>query len=432
MTTATVSLWGRDIGAVHWDAETGLSSFQYEPEFVAGGINISPMTMPATNAIYSFPALPRETFHGLPGLLADSLPDDYGNALIDAWLAQQGRTGSTFNPVQRLCYMGARGMGALEYAPAAGPTADASERVDIAALVELAGEILAQRNQIRGNFTNISRRDALEQILRVGTSAGGARAKAVIAWNSETNEVRSGQLKADSGFSYWILKFDGVSGNKDKELEDPAGYGLIELAYAKMATEAGISMTECRALQEGGRTHFMTRRFDRTPQGHKLHMLSLGGMTHYDYRRPGVYSYEQAIQVMRELGLGAEDVEEQFRRMAFNIVARNQDDHVKNISFIMDREGRWYLSPAYDITYSYNPTGDWTSRHQMSMNGKRDGFVLQDFLDCGANALMKRGRARSILDEVNAAVSNWRRYAEDAGVAEGVMAGIGASHRLGF
>ena len=432
MTTATVSLWGRDIGAVYWDAETGLGSFQYEPEFVAGGINISPMTMPTTNAIYAFPALPRETFHGLPGLLADSLPDDYGNALIDAWLAQQGRTGSTFNPVQRLCYMGARGMGALEYAPAAGPTADASERVDIAALVELAGEILAQRNQIRGNFANISRRDVLEQILRVGTSAGGARAKAVIAWNSETNEVRSGQLKADSGFSYWILKFDGVSGNKDKELEDPAGYGLIELAYAKMATGAGIRMTECRALQEGGRTHFMTRRFDRTPQGHKLHMLSLGGMAHYDYRRPGACSYEQAIGVMRKLGLGAEDIEEQFRRMAFNIVARNQDDHVKNISFIMDRDGQWYLSPAYDITYSYNPTGDWTSRHQMSMNGKRDGFVLQDFFDCGANALMKRGRARSILNDVIAAVSNWSRYAEDAGVAEDVMAGIGASHRLGF
>ena len=430
MTYAKVRLWGRDIGAVGWDENAAIANFEYDPEFRESSIEIAPLTLPLSDQIYSFPALARETFHGLPGLLADSLPDDFGNALINAWLAREGRSPESFNPVERLCYTGVRGMGALEFVPATGPTAGKSEQIDINALVELASRILTQRNKLRETFLPEDRSSALQNILRVGTSAGGARAKAIIAWNPETNEVRSGQVDAGEGFSYWLLKFDGVSGNKDKELEDPAGYGLIEYAYAKMARAAGITMMESRLLQENGRSHFMTERFDRTESGAKMHMQSLGAMEHFDYRRAGAYSYEQALRTIRRLGLPMESIEEQFRRMAFNIVGRNQDDHVKNIAFLMNRAGKWSLSPAFDITYSYNPSGAWTSTHQMSLNGKRDGFTLEDFRACAATASMKRGRAEEILREVQDSVLKWNEFAREAGVPEDVANRIKKTHRL--
>jgi serine/threonine-protein kinase HipA len=253
-------------------------------------------------------------------------------------------------------------------------------------------------------------------MLRIGTSAGGARAKAVIAWNPQTNEVRSGQVKAGEGFEYWLMKFDGVGGNKDKELEDPKGYGAIEYAYSRMAVDAGIAMSPCRLFEEGGRRHFMTRRFDRQDGGGKLHMQSLCGLAHYDFNQAGAFSYEQALQVVRKLGLSMTAVEELFRRMVFNMVGRNQDDHVKNIAFLMDRSGEWSLSPAFDVTYSYQPTGQWTSSHQMTLNGKRDGFVLDDFKACSKAASMKRGRAEAIIGEVREVVGRWRDYADEAGV----------------
>ena len=430
MTTAVVRLWGRDIGAVSWNAEGSVGNFEYDPAFRSSGIEIAPLTMPLSNRIYNFPALPRPTYHGLPGLLADSLPDDFGNALINAWLARQGRSPDTFDPVERLCYTGTRGMGALEYQPARGPALDQSVEVDVAALVELASEILTRRNTLQGSFLPDERRETLRDILRVGTSAGGARAKAIIAWNDRTGDVRSGQVSAGDGFSYWLLKFDGVSGNRDKELDDPAGFGLIEYAYYRMAKEAGIQMSDCRLLEEGGRSHFMTKRFDRTETGSKLHMQSLCAMAHFDFKRAGAYSYEQALQTIRKLGLSIEAVEEQFRRMAFNIVARNQDDHVKNIAFLMDRSGHWSLSPAYDMTYSYNPQGDWTSSHQMTLNGKRDGFTMEDFEACARLASMKRGRAREILAEVHDAVLRWQEIAEETGISESRIEEIGRNQRL--
>lgn len=417
MTTAEIKLWGRTIGAVSWDENAGFANFEYQREFVDSGIEVAPITMPLNDQIYSFPALPWETFKGLPGLLADSLPDDFGNALIDAWLAREGRNRESFDPVQRLCYTGSRGMGALEYVPSIGPSPTESENIDIKALVELASEILTKRNQLQGSFDAPDRKKSLQEILRVGTSAGGARAKAIIAWNPKTNEVRSGQIDAGQDFSYWLLKFDGVSGNKDKELEDPAGYGLIEYAYHKMAISAGIDMKECRILKENGRSHFMTRRFDRTDFGQKIHMQSFGAMEHFDYKKPGAYSYEQALRTIRQLEMPADSVEEQFRRMALNIIGRNQDDHVKNIAFLMDRSGTWSLSPAFDVTYSYNPTGDWTRTHQMSLNGKRDNFNVGDFKACARTASMKRGRAEDILEQVQDAVSKWQDFAENAGVS---------------
>ena len=430
MTIAEVKLWGKTIGAVSWDENTGLANFEYEPAFIGSGIEVAPITMPLSDRIHSFPALPRETFHGLPGLLADSLPDDFGNALINMWLAKEGRDPGSFNPVERLCYTGNRGMGALEYVPSQGPLNTESTHVDVQALVELASEILTKRNQLNSSFSPLDRENSLQDILRVGTSAGGARAKAIIAWNPETDEIRSGQIKAGEGFFYWLLKFDGVSGNKDKELEDPAGYGLIEYAYYKMALEAGIEMKECRLLKENNRSHFMTRRFDRTDSGRKIHMQSLGAMEHFDFKKAGAHSYEQALRTIRKLGIPMDSIEEQFRRMAFNIIGRNQDDHVKNIAFLMDPSGTWSLAPAFDMTYSYNPNGAWTSTHQMSLNGKRDNFSLEDFKACSKNAAMKRGRAKEILLQVQNAVLKWKVFAIEAGVSENLADRIAKAHRL--
>jgi len=417
MSMAKVRLWGSTIGAVTLEEGGSIAAFQYDPGFAQSGIEVSPISMPLSDRVYVFPELPQRTFHGLPGLLADSLPDRFGNALIAAWLARQGRPPESFNAVERLCYTGARGMGALEFAPAIGPKPQRAKKIEIDALVELVSEVLSHRENLKTTFAGEKRKNALSDILRVGTSAGGARAKAVIAWNRETNEVRSGQIEAGKGFDYWLLKFDGVTGNKDKELEDPKGYGAIEYAYYLMAKAAGVTMSECRLLEEGGRRHFMTRRFDRLDGGEKLHMQSLCALAHFDFNQAGAYSYEQALLTIRQLNLPMAAVEEQFRRMAFNILARNQDDHVKNIAFLMDKAGQWSLAPAFDVIYSHNPVGDWTATHQMTMNARRAGFTLDDFRACAKSAMMKRGRAEAIVEEVHAAVSKWADYAEQAQVA---------------
>lgn len=426
---AEVRLWDTVIGAISRERGRSVATFQYDAEFVQSGIEVAPLMMPLSEKIYEFPGLPPNTFHGLPGMLADSLPDKFGNALIDTWLAGQGRTPESFDAVERLCYTGRRGMGALEFTPAIGPKPRKATKIEIDSLVRLASDVLSDRTGQKGNFGGASREKALNDILRVGTSAGGARAKAVIAWNPETNEVRSGQVDAGDGFGYWLLKFDGVSGNRDKELDDPKGYGAIEYAYYLMAKEAGITMSDCRLLEENGRRHFMTRRFDRLQSGRKLHMQSLCAMAHYDFNMAGAYSYEQAFQVIRRLGLGMDAVEEQFRRMVFNIVARNQDDHVKNIAFLMDRAGQWFLAPAFDVTYSYNPDGAWTSKHQMTLNGKGDGFTFDDLKTCAKTAMMKNGRAKTILAEVTGAVEKWQAFADEAEVAPQWRGKIEATHR---
>ena len=428
---AEVRLWGRTIGAVSLDEGRDVAAFQYDPAFATSGIELSPLMMPLGNRVYEFP-LPRDTFHGLPGMLADSLPDRFGNALIDAWLATEGRAPASFGAIERLCYVGTRGMGALEFAPALGPRTRTATTIEVDALVRLAGEVLTHRANLRGHFHDEGKGLALRNLLLVGTSAGGARAKAVIAWNPTTNEVRSGQIAAGQGFEYWLLKFDGVAGNKDKELEDPKGYGAIEYAYHLMARAAGITMSECRLLEEHGRRHFMTRRFDRLADGEKLHMQSLGALAHFDFNQAGAYGYEQALLTIRQLGLPMAAVEEQFRRMVFNIVARNQDDHVKNIAFLMNKQGEWSLAPAFDVTYSYNPDGSWTATHQMTLNGKRDGFTVEDFTAGANSALMKRGRAATILDEVQAAVRRWPEFASQAKIGDAVVAAIQGTHRLTF
>ncbi len=429
-TLAAVRLWGGQIGAVLLDDGSDTAVFEYDPEFAQSGIEVAPLTMPLRpSERHAFPALARETFRGLPGLLADSLPDRYGNTLIDAWLATQGRSPESFDVVERLCYIGTRGMGALEFEPVLGPTA-ATHALQIDALVELASEILSQRTELRASLADPQRAATMQAILEVGTSAGGARAKAVIAWNPDTNEVRSGQVDAGPGFQQWLLKFDGVSGNRDKELEDPLGFGVVEYGYALMAREAGIVMSPCRLLEEGGRRHFMTRRFDRIEGDGKLHMQTLGAIAHFDYNQAGAHSYEQALLVIRRLGLSMDAIEQQFRRMTFNVVARNQDDHVKNIAFLMERDGRWRLAPAYDLTHAYQPDGRWTSRHQMTINGKRDGFELADLRAVAEVASMKRGRAETIVAEVSAVVARWSEFAARVRLDEQRAGQIAATHRL--
>ena len=429
-TVAEVRLWGSRIGAVSLADGERAATFEYDPAFGESGIEPAPIEMrAAAGRPYRFPDLAPESFSGLPGMLADSLPDRYGNALIDAWLATRGREPESFNAVERLCYIGRRGMGALEFRPARGPRAVRSHAVDVEALVELAAEVMAARADLAVSLRRPGKRNALREILRVGTSAGGARPKALIALNPETGEVRSGQLDAEPGFEQWILKFDGI-GDASRDLGASRGYGAIELAYTRMAKRAGIEMTESRLLDEGGRRHFMTRRFDRTADGDKLHMQSLAALAHLDYNRPGANSYEQAFQVIRRLGLPRAAVEQQFRRMVFNVVARNQDDHVKNIAFLMDRAGEWSLSPAFDLVFAYNPSGRWTSRHQMSINGKVDGIGLADLRAVADLASMKRGRAEAILAEVVDVVRAWSEPAAEAGVAAERVTEIAAAHRL--
>ena len=410
---AEVTLWGSTIGYVSMSERSSVADFEYDKDFIGSGIELSPLRMPLSSRVYQFPELAPASFCGLPGMLSDSLPDRFGHAIIDAWLATQGRAAGSLDPVERLCYLGTRGMGALEFEPALGGRAPTGSHVNIGKLVELASEILTHRTSLLTTLEGREKEKAVRDILRIGSSAGGARAKAVIAWNPHTSKVKSGQINAGEGFEYWMMKFDGVTNNRDKELADPKGYGAIEYAYSAMAKAAGIDMMPCHLFTEGTRRHFMTRRFDRTQGGDKVHMQTLAALAHYDFNLAGAYSYEQALQIIRKLGMGMDEVEEQFRRMAFNIVARNQDDHVKNISFLMDRSGQWALAPAYDVTWSYNPRGAWTSSHQMSLNGKRDRFSRNDFMACAESAGIQKGRAQTILDEVTRIVSQWTNYADE-------------------
>jgi serine/threonine-protein kinase HipA len=416
-------------GAVSWDKDRQLGTFEYEPDFLQHGLDLAPIHMPIERAragetIFSFPTLPRSTFMGLPGLLADALPDRFGNAVIDSWLARQGRISQDFSPVERLCYIGKRATGALEFSPVLNAALDKSVPVEINELLNLAQIVTDERAGLITNL-NSNDTDAMLNIIRVGTSAGGNCPKAVIALNDETKEVRSGQVAAPEGFDYWVLKFDGI---QDNSLGDPAGYGRIEYAYYKMAVESGIAMTECRLLEENTRAHFMTKRFDRPGRNQKLHMESLCALAHFDFNNPGAYSYEQAFQIIRELKLSYNAVEQQFRRMVFNVVARNQDDHTKNIAFLMEKNGRWHLSPAFDVTYSFNPGGMWTNSHQMTIKGKRDNFTKQDMVEVGAEQSLKQSSV--IIDEVVEVVSNWPSYAKEAGVQADQIKAISKTHRL--
>ncbi|MFN8415716.1 MAG: type II toxin-antitoxin system HipA family toxin [Cytophagaceae bacterium] len=428
MVVANINLWGKLVGAVLWNQARDYASFEFDEKFLNLGWDIAPITMPIARAnkgtIYQFAQLPKETYHGLPGLLSDVLPDRFGNQLIDLWLASHGRDATIVTPVERLCYMGARGMGALEFEPAERTEKEKSTGVDIDTLVALSKKALSIKESLDVYF---SKEDAetFTDIIRVGTSAGGARAKAVIAYNENTGEVRSGQLQVPAGFEHWLIKFDGVTND---QLGDPKGYGRIEYAYYLMALAAGVHMMPSLLKEENGRAHFMTKRFDRLGNNDKLHMQTLCGLCHFDYNNPNAYSYEQAFQAMRELRLPYSDAEQMYTRMVFNVVARNQDDHTKNISFLMDKTGTWKLSPAYDVTYAYNPTNKWIARHQMAIQGKREDFTKQDLLVLAKEMNVKK--AKEIIERVSSTVADWNKYAKDAGMEKSQMEAIGKTHLL--
>lgn len=425
ITLADIYLWGQHAGTVAWDENYQAASFEFTPAFASGQLDISPLMMLVRQRqIYQFPSLNKDTFIGLPGLLADALPDAFGKALLDKWLTSVGRIFA--NPVERLCYQGKRSMGALEFVPAQDNYLEQGTKLEIDSLVEVAREVLDEKNKLDVNV-NVDTKEAIANIIRVGTSAGGQRAKAVIAYNENTGEVRSGQIDVPDGFSHWLLKLDGVT---NAELGDPKHYGQIEYVYYLMARAAGINMTECRLLEENGRAHFMTRRFDRLSGNEKVHMQTLCGMAHYDYKMLHAYSYEQAFQVMRRLRLPYSQAEEMFRRMVFNVIARNQDDHTKNISFLMDKSGRWSLSPAYDMSWSYNPKGAWTSKHQMSINGKWDDITRADLLTLAKNVNIKQ--ADAIIEQVKDGVSRWRIFATQYGIPYEMVKTIDSTLLLGI
>lgn len=424
-TTARVKLWGRTLGAVAWDARRQVAEFEYDPAFIRGGLPVSPLMLPLRPVTFSFPELNPRTFHGMPGLLADSLPDRWGNTLIKIWLQQQGRPENDLDPVERLLYQSTRAMGALEFEPAL-PEAPTTgpESLSVEDLASVASQVLKAKGELTASLKG-KHADALAAIIRVGTSAGGNRAKAVIAWNRETDEVRSGQAALSKGFEPWILKFDGVGDHANMQ---PSSYGRIEYAYHLMALSAGVDMSECRLWEADGRAHFMTRRFDRTPEGEKVHMLSLGALAHLDHNDAGLHRYEDLFDVALRLDLGYEAAAQLFRRMAFNILARNQDDHTRNFAFLMDPSGIWRLAPAYDLAYAYNPDGQWTSRHQLSLGGKRDAFESEDLL-----ALAKRygvKKAKDHLKAVAEAVGGWNKFAGQADVENKTMERIGSALRL--
>ena len=426
---AEVRLWGHRVGAVALDGDVGV--FEYDTDFLKLGLNIAPITMPLEDArnghtLYSFPALNRETFKQLPGLLADTLPDKFGQAIVNSWLARQGRSPDDFSIIERLCYTGSRAMGALEFTPAVIQHLELAVDVDIDEMVNLVREVISHRNQINVKLTNNEQgnQDALLDILRIGTSAGGARAKAVIAYNQDTGAVMSGQANAPAGFNHWLLKFDGVS---DIELGETEGFGRIEYAYYQMAKASGINMMESRLLEENGRAHFMTRRFDRVDEN-KIHLQSLCAIAHYDYNMAGAYGYEQALMIMRKIKLSKMEQLQLYRRMVFNVIARNQDDHTKNIAFLMNQDGEWSLSPAFDMMYSYNPAGKWASKHQMTINGKRDEFTKEDLLSVAASSDLKG--ADNVIKDVLAAVKQWPDFATQAGINDKRIKRIEKLHRV--
>lgn len=423
ITTAFVNIWNKRMGAIAWNPERGLGSFEFDPGFLKNNWDLAPLKMPlleAKNQIFSFPELrDTTTFKGLPGLLADVLPDKYGNALINAWLAKNGRASNSLNPIELLCFIGKRGMGALEFEPTEPREINSSTKIELDSLINIAQEILAGRQDFNTDF-NEHEEKALLDILKIGTSAGGARAKAVIAFNPVTKEVRSGQANAPKGFSHWLIKFDGVI---DQQFGTSYGYGRVEMAYYLMAKDAGIHMMDSYLLEEKDRAHFMTKRFDRDENKGKLHIQSFCAMAHYDFNNITSYSYEQLFETMRLLKLPYTDAEQMYIRMVFNVLAKNCDDHTKNFGFMMDKTGVWKLAPAFDVCHSYRPDSAWVSQHSLSINGKRSNITKDDLLSLAKNMNIKK--ATQLIEQVSDVVSQWNSYANKVNVERKLRDSIG-------
>ena len=430
---AEVRLWGEQVGALAYDPATGISTFEYAPDWHEGGTDIAPIHMPLSAQKYQFPGLNRETWRGLPTVFADALPDDFGNAVIDAWLARNGRDPGSFTPLERLLYIGTRAMGALEFEPAITRAAGNSDQLELTSLIEMAQHIIDQRSSLAASVKPQQRNNnAMTALFQVGTSAGGARAKALVAVNKDRTELRSGQMEAPEGFEHYLLKFDGVEEHKiDSEaFGDPKGFGRMEYAYYLMARDAGVAMSPSELLIDGPRAHFMTQRFDRNGNN-KIHYVSLCAMDHADYKTPGHYSYEQLLSVARQLKLPRSDAIELYRRMVFNVIARNHDDHSKNTGFLLHpNDSQWRLAPAFDVAYSYKKDSPWVHTHQMSINGKRDNFSREDLLAVGSLIGNFKKDANQVIDHIIDVVRQWPRYAHQAEVFEDLATVISQHHRL--
>ena len=416
---AEVRLWNTRIGLVHQDAASGVIFFEYDRDFLKSGIQPAPLMMPLDERVYSFPELRGDAFLGLPGLLADSLPDRFGRSVLNGWLIKQGRSPDSLGVVERLCYTGTRGMGALEFSPAMDSPWDVPDEIDINEMTAMASEILSERSGKKADARDI----ALSGLLEFGTSAGGARAKAVIAWNEKTGEIRSGQIDTENGFEYWLVKFDGVKGNGDHNLADNSEYTSVEYAYYLMARDCGILMNECRLWDIDGLRHFMTKRFDRRGAD-KIHMQTFAGLTHTDYNYPGLKGYEDAGICIRRLGGGISQIEQLFRRMYFNHRTFNLDDHVKNISFLMDRRGIWTLAPAYDMTFAFDPGNRWLKMHQMTINGKRIGISMNDIYEAGKNMGLPLRKCKEITAQIDSIAADWRKYASSCDISSSLQKSI--------
>ena len=418
--TAFINLWDKRVGAVAWSPKTGLGTFEFQPSFLKHPWDVAPIKMPldSTQKVFSFQDLRDTAFKGLPGLLADVLPDKYGNTLINAWLAKNGRPADSLNPVEMLCYLGKRGMGALEFEPAVPKEKNTTTKLELDSLISMAQQLLSGRQDFQTNLSANEEKSLLD-ILKIGTSAGGARAKAIIAYNPTSGEVRSGQAEAPKGFTQWLLKFDGVN---DSQFGTSQGYGRVEMAYHLMATDCGIEMAECRLLEESGRAHFMTRRFDRPADRGKIHVQSFYALQHYDFNNVTSYAYEQLFQTMRQLRLPYPQAEQLYRRMVFNVIARNCDDHTKNFAFMMDNTGTWKLAPAFDVCHAYRPGSTWVSQQSLSVNGKRTGITFNDLIQVAK--MMSIKKADQIIEQINGVVNHWPKYARQTKVNKDLLEAI--------
>jgi serine/threonine-protein kinase HipA len=419
ITTAFIHIWGHRVGAIAWNNSTGTAGFEYDSSFRQLGLELSPLKMPLNrNAVFSFPELRNSnTFKGLPGLLADVMPDKYGNAIINSWLQKNNRPSNSLNPVEILCFIGKRGMGALEFEPNNTEMEMQDVDLEISSLVHIAEQILQEKQDFNSSFSKTDDKH-LYDLLKIGTSAGGARAKAVIAFNPKTKQVRSGQADIPKGFEHWLFKFDGVM---DQQFGASSGYGRVEMAYYLMAKAAGITMQECQLFEENGRAHFMTKRFDRVGN-EKLHMQSFCGLQHYDFNEVNSFSYEQLFETMRLLGLPYTDARQLFTRMVFNVMARNCDDHTKNFAFLMDKNGKWSLSPAFDVCHAYRPNSLWVSQHALSIEGKRTNFYVKDFINLATKMNIKK--PLEMIEQVRNAVGDWQKYAKEVEVDESLAKAI--------
>ena len=392
------------VGVCDFTPHTGKVFFQYSPDFLQTGIALSPLLMPLENRVFEFDerVYSPQTFRGLPPLIADSLPDDFGNKMLSQWLVKNNISQNALHPLEKLCYVGKRGMGALEYEPSY-EREDFNDNVSIADLLTVANEVYFHKTNEAIPLNDYSQ--SLSTLLRIGSSVGGARAKALIAINEKTQEIKAGDILQGEDYEYYLIKFDGLKDGKEIE---PGGYGILEFIYHKMAVDSKIEMTECRLLAENGRSHFLTKRFDRTG-GNKIHTSTLCGMAGVDFRQPNLIGYEDVFRILNLLNMDYSQKEQLFRRMVFNVLAFNHDDHTKNISFMYEGD-KWQLAPAYDMVFAFDPESYWLRNHNININGKNNNITTDDILTVGEKFGIKK--KEGILADIAEVIRNFRYYAD--------------------